>query len=105
MEEVQLLSDVIGILLGQGYTLGFEAPEQGILPPLPATEFNIDEIYRCREYPNATDTVYVFAVSAAKYNLKGIVINLMVAKNTFPLREAFQGIRSSMIRLWTYCRQ
>src|SRR6218665_1318915 len=96
--EIRMLEDVIGDLLDRGYSLSFETLEQARaalgeehIHVLPASEFVIDEVCCCGQ--GTFDVIYVFAVSSARYKMKGIVINAVATETSITLGEIFQKIK------------
>lgn len=80
MENYETLVDATNDLFKRGYTANLildgdtiDDNEQGI--HMTADEFEIDEFYRFEGQSNPDDMSIVYAVSSAKYNLKGVLVN------------------------------
>lgn len=107
MEDIKILSDVIGALLEQGYSLDFEALEQircnqdsCSIATLKANEFVIDEVYRCSEYERSSEIIYVFAISSQKYMIKGITISTTASESSITVGEILHKIKEAFISLF-----
>ncbi|MCK6649463.1 MAG: phosphoribosylpyrophosphate synthetase [Bacteroidia bacterium] len=76
------VSEAINDLAKRGYTTDFEllAEKECLACHKTATflspdEFEIDEIYRFEGNTDPGDEMIVFAISAKKHNVKGIIVN------------------------------
>lgn len=102
MTQALTLNDVIEELLDKGYSPGCDMAEQAMpafhqdcVQQLPTQDFTIDEVYCCRENNYSQDIVYVFAVSSQKYEMKGIVINLIEMKKNITLKEVYKKVKNA----------
>lgn len=78
--EHKRLSEIIRILIGRGYTIDFRklnacGDETG------NQDFVIDETFCCRERFETGRDIYVFAISSASRDFKGILISGNVSEN------------------------
>lgn len=78
--EQKRLSEIIRILIGRGYTIDFrrlnacgEASDD--------QDFVIDEAFCCQERFETGRDIYVFAISSASRDFKGILISGNVSEN------------------------
>jgi|SRR5690606_5925119 len=78
----ETLSQAVDDLIKRGYTTDFLIPEDGDCLlcqdnslELSPEEFVIDEIYRFEGMTDPADESIVFAISSAKHQVKGLVIN------------------------------
>jgi hypothetical protein len=83
MEQHNALGNIIAELLARGYTLDLHpqcAADCRCITGggLPANEFTVDAVYCCPGAGSPPEMVYVLAVSAPRYHLKGIVINVVL---------------------------
>jgi hypothetical protein len=80
MEYMATVSEVINNLKKEGYTVDFNLKENGLecsgnyLIIFP-DEFVIDKSYRFEGPSDPADEAVVYAISSAKYNVKGILVN------------------------------
>ncbi len=82
MKNYETLVDATNDLLQRGYTanLSFEDNSDKIQDKsqnieLTADDFEVDEFYRFEGASNPSDMSIVYAVSSAKYNLKGVLVD------------------------------
>lgn len=74
------LSQTIEALKNEGYTIDFNLSQQYLLSPLTNTtlspdEFEIDAVFRFEGASNPDDEAVVYAISSAKYGVKGTLVN------------------------------
>ncbi len=82
MKNYETLVDCTNDLLKSGYTanLSFEDNGESIDDKsnnivMKADDFEIDEFYRFEGASNPSDMSIVYAISSAKYNLKGVLVD------------------------------
>ena len=82
MKNYETLVDATNDLLQRGYTanLSFEDNSENIEDrsqnvQLTADDFEVDEFYRFEGASNPSDMSIVYAISSAKYNLKGVLVD------------------------------
>jgi hypothetical protein len=78
----ETLSEAVNDLVKRGYTVDFLLQEEkeslfceDNSLELSPEDFTIDEVHRFEGMTDPADESIVFAVSSAKYNVKGLVIN------------------------------
>jgi hypothetical protein len=78
----ETLSEAVNDLVKRGYTADFLLQEEKECLfckdnslELPPEDFTIDEVHRFEGMTDPADESIVFAVSSAKHNVKGLVIN------------------------------
>lgn len=80
MNKYDSLTEAINDLISRGYVLNFnikwdclECVENSI--NLYPDDFEIDEAYRFQEMSDPDDESILYAISSAKYNQKGLLVN------------------------------
>ncbi|WP_106916682.1 hypothetical protein [Chryseobacterium aurantiacum] len=109
MEEIRILSETISELLDNGYLLQNELTESFALinnikakdSEIPALGFKVDKIYKC--YDDNSEVIYVFAISNANNNVKGIATSIDIAQNTIEFSELFKKIRNGIKEICNLC--
>ena len=79
-ESFGTLSETVNGLAEAGYTLDFNVQEECIVChqaniSLPPEEFEIDKVYRFEGASNPDDSSIVYAISSAKFGVKGVLVN------------------------------
>ncbi|WP_353145417.1 hypothetical protein [Chryseobacterium sp.] len=108
MEEIRLVNEVVAELLNSGYSANFDLMEYissltsshknwGHISGL---DFNIDEVYCCHENEYDSEIIYVFAISCAKYNIKGISTSISIVENSFSFAELFEKLKEAYKRIF-----
>ncbi|MCS4301834.1 hypothetical protein [Chryseobacterium sp. BIGb0232] len=107
MEEIRLVNEVVTELLDSGYSANFGLMEYlSSLKPvkeiadISGSDFNIDEVYCCHENEYNSEIVYVFAISCAKYDLKGISTSISIVDNSFSFSELFEKMKEMYRRIF-----
>lgn len=80
MNTMTTLSEVTNLLKERGYTIDFNLKENclecgGNLLKIFPGEFMVDKHYRFEGPSDPGDEAIVYAISSAKYNLKGVLVN------------------------------
>ncbi len=80
MNTMTTLSEITNLLKERGYTFNFNLKENclecgGNLLKIFPGEFMVDKHYRFEGPSDPGDEAIVYAISSAKYNLKGVLIN------------------------------
>jgi hypothetical protein len=80
MKNYETLVDATNDLMKRGYTANLSLDGDTISDKsqdihMTADDFSIDEFYRFEGASNPDDTSIIYAVSAPKYRLKGIIVN------------------------------
>lgn len=82
MYQYDTVSEAVNDLIKRGYTSNFSINENGASLIcsdhricLSAEDFSIDEIYRFEGATDPDDEMIVFAISAQRLGIKGIVVN------------------------------
>ncbi len=80
MKNYETLVDATNDLYKRGYTANLSLEGDTIDDKehdvhMGADDFVIDEFYRFEGASNPSDTSIVYAISSAKYNLKGVLVN------------------------------
>lgn len=109
---MKILSDVVGDLIERGYVLNFDSLGQVTFElnsdkaeQLPEADFSIDEVYRCRESEDDPDIIYVFAITSVKYNMRGVVVNMLTSESTLTLSEILHTIKERLATWWPYVKK
>jgi quercetin dioxygenase-like cupin family protein len=79
-ESFGTLSETVNGLIKLGYTLDFNVHEECIVCHqsniiLPPEDFQIDKVYRFEGASNPDDESIVYAISSAKFGIKGTLVN------------------------------
>lgn len=79
-ENYGTLSETINGLKKEGYTLDFNIHEERIVchqtkTALSPDEFEIDKVYRFEGMSNPDDQAILYAISAPKSGVKGVLVN------------------------------
>jgi len=79
-ESFGTLSETVNGLIKLGYTLDFNVHEECIVChqtniSLPPEDFQIDKVYRFEGVSNPDDESIVYAISSAKFGIKGTLVN------------------------------
>lgn len=79
-ESFGTLSETVNGLIKLGYTLDFNVHEECIVCHqtnivLPPEDFQIDKVYRFEGVSNPDDESIVYAISSAKFGIKGTLVN------------------------------
>lgn len=79
-ESYGTLSETINGLKKEGYTLDFNISPEFVLCDKPdmtlsPDDFEIDKVYRFEGQSNPDDQSILYAISSAKFNLKGLLVN------------------------------
>ena len=82
-ESFGTLSEKVNGLIKLGYTHDFNVLEECIVCHqsninLPPEDFQIDKVYRFEGASNPDDESIVYAISSAKYGIKGTLVTAMV---------------------------
>ncbi len=80
MKNYDTLSEAISDLMQRGYTCNFNLKENcieysGTSISLMPDEFEIDEVHRFEGDTDPGDENILFAISSAKHNIKGLLVN------------------------------
>lgn len=80
MNTMTTLSEITNLLKERGYTIDFNLKDNclecgGNLLKIFPGEFMVDNHYRFEGPSDPGDEAIVYAISSAKYNLKGVLIN------------------------------
>ncbi len=80
MNTMTTLSEITSLLNERGYTIDFNLKDNclecvGNLLRIFPGEFMVDKHYRFEGQSDPGDEAIVYAISSAKYNLKGLLIN------------------------------
>ena len=80
MHALATLSEIIVLLQKEGYTEDFNLPGShsdgsGSQLQLTPGEFMVDKHYRFEGPSDPADETVVYAISSAKFNLKGLLVN------------------------------
>ncbi len=80
MNTMTTLSEITNLLKERGYTIDFNLKDNclecgGNLLKIFPGEFMVDKHYRFEGPSDPGDEAIVYAISSAKYNLKGVLIN------------------------------
>ncbi len=80
MKSYDTLSEAVNDLVKRGYTYNFNIKSDCIYCVENAInihpeDFEIDEVYRFEGNTDPGDENVLFAISSAKYNLKGLLVN------------------------------
>ncbi len=80
MESMTTVSEVINHLRKEGYTVDLNLKESGLTCSgtdlkIHPDDFVIDKHYRFEGESDPADEAVVYAISSAKYHLKGILVN------------------------------
>lgn len=79
-ESYGTLSETINGLKKEGYTLDFNMRNENLVClqnsiALSADDFEIDKAYRFEGESNPDDESILYAISSAKFNVKGLLVN------------------------------
>ena len=79
-ESYGTLSETINGLIGMGYIHDFNIQEECVVcrqtnETLAPDDFQIDKVYRFEGQSNPDDQSILYAISSAKFNLKGTLVN------------------------------
>lgn len=79
-ESYGTLSETINGLIGMGYIHDFNIQEECVVcrqtnDTLAPDDFQIDKVYRFEGQSNPDDQSILYAISSAKFNLKGTLVN------------------------------
>ncbi len=80
MKNFETLLDALKDLVSRGYTEDFNVDEDMMQDrekniKMAVDEFEIDEFYRFEGESNPSDMSILYAISSAKYNLKGTLVS------------------------------
>lgn len=80
MDNYETLVDATNDLYKKGYTANLSLDEDSVNDKergieMQPDEFEIDEFYRFEGPSNPSDMSIVYAISSAKYDLKGVLVN------------------------------
>ena len=80
MKNYETLSEAVNDLMLRGYTANFNLKENfiewaGNNVSLQPDEFEIDEVHRFEGDTDPGDENILFAISSAKHNIKGLLVN------------------------------
>lgn len=79
-ETYGTLSETINALKADGYTLDFNIDQECLVCHLPKismspNDFKIDAVFRFEGASNPDDQAILYAISAQKLNVKGVLVN------------------------------
>jgi hypothetical protein len=80
MQTMETVSETIARLRTEGYSEDFNLQHDGIVwtignKKIPHDEFVIDKFFRFEGESDPADEATVYAISANKYNIKGVLVN------------------------------
>ncbi|XZF14835.1 phosphoribosylpyrophosphate synthetase [Chitinophagaceae bacterium MMS25-I14] len=80
MKHMDTLSQTMEVLRGEGYTVDFNLQRTHLAAKdlkVLHDEFIIDQVYRFEGMSDPADEATLYAISAPKYDIKGVLVNGM----------------------------